>query len=358
MGFSARQIADWVGGRIANADALGPLLEAIRVEATAGLAGAQPRHCAYFFNKAYQGELLSAQPGVLITGEPFVLPLQQSGLPLWKKSAVIACRDPYLALAQLSGKFAEAISTVVHPPGRERPSQIHPTAVIDPSAQLGAGVCAMAHVVVEAGAQIGARSTLYPGTYVGPGAKIGADTVLFANVSVYERVRIGDRCRIHSGTVLGSDGFGYAPRVVEGLVVEHEKIHHTGSVVIGDDVEIKLKGRAGIREAMVIGDGRPHCVALVSMDLAIMNEADLLRWVDEINKSLPPHEQVRTVGYVTESWTVDSGEMTPSLKLKRRIILDRYEKQIEELFENRSRVRFVGSTSLKTENELSAHLSV
>jgi long-chain acyl-CoA synthetase len=123
-------------------------------------------------------------------------------------------------------------------------------------------------------------------------------------------------------------------------------------------IEIKLKGRAGIREAMVIGDGRPHCVALVSMDLAIMNEADLLRWVDEINKSLPPHEQVRTVGYVTESWTVDSGEMTPSLKLKRRIILDRYEKQIEELFENRSRVRFVGSTSLKTENELSAHLSV
>ena len=257
-GFSVQDILTWTSGRLANAEALGSSVKNHRVESLSPLSGSRSQDCAFFFSKDYQSELPSALPGVLITGEPFVAPLAASGLPLWTKSAVIACADPYLAMAILSARFAEILSTVAHIPTvlatRAGPARVHASAVIHPEASLAEGVEVGAHCVVESGARIGRGTVLYPRVYVGPGVEIGEACVLFPGVTLYEWTQIGNRVRIHAGSTLGSDGFGYAPRVVDGKPAFHEKIYHLGRVRIEDDVEIganTMVDRATIGETLI-----------------------------------------------------------------------------------------------------------
>jgi UDP-3-O-[3-hydroxymyristoyl] glucosamine N-acyltransferase len=240
--FSVAQILEWTSGRLVNAEALGDAKARIAVGAPAPLAGSGPSDCAFFFSKDYQTELFSAAPGVLVTGELFVAPLAASGLPLWTKSAVVACRDPYYAMAVLSEKFAAEISAVAHLPSelanRVGPPEIHATAVVHPEARIADGVSVGAGCVIEKGARIGRGSILYPRVYVGPNVEIGEACVFFPGVTLYEETRLGNRVRIHAGSTLGSDGFGYAPKIEDGKPVSHRKIYHMGRVVVADDVEI------------------------------------------------------------------------------------------------------------------------
>ncbi len=239
MSFSVSEVVHWTGGRLVNATELGSASERIRVDRPSPLPGAKNSDLAFFFSRYYERELPTARPGILITGEAFVKPLQAAGLPFWKTSAVIACADPYLAMAILSEKFAAELSSVAHLPGTAGPEpQIHPTAVVSKTAELGPGVQVGARCVIEDDVRVGAGSIFYAGCYVGPKCSIGENSVLFAGVSLYEWTQIGDRVRVHAGAVIGADGFGYAPRREGDRVVAHQKIYHLGRVVIEDDVEI------------------------------------------------------------------------------------------------------------------------
>lgn len=240
--FTVTQILEWTSGRVANAEALGSTLASVFVEVPAALAGSGPTDCCFFFSKDYQAELVTAAPGILITGEAFVAPLAASGLPLWKKSVVIACADPYLAMGILSEKFADELSSVAHLPehlaNRVGPAEVHPSAVVHPEARIADGVSVGPNCVIEAGARIGRGSILYPRVYVGKNVEIGEACVFFPGVTLYEMTKIGNRVRIHAGSSLGSDGFGYAPRTEDGKPIGHQKIYHLGRVNVGDDVEI------------------------------------------------------------------------------------------------------------------------
>lgn len=151
--------------------------------------------------------------------------------------------DPRLALARLSRRLD------ARPPVAA--VGVHERATVDPGARLGARVAIGPHAVVADGAVLGDDVIVGPGSSVGAGAHIGAGTVLHARVVVSDGVRIGERCRLQAGCVIGSDGFGFAagPRGAE-------RIHHLGTVVIGDDVEIGANAcvdRATLG-ATVIGD--------------------------------------------------------------------------------------------------------
>ncbi len=240
MSVSVEQILQWTGGRVVNDIAH---LGSIRVERPAQLSGSRELDISFFFSRDFEHQLANANPGILITGEPFVKALEKAGLPLWKKTAVLACADPYLAMARVSEKFAALVS-VAHLPGvREgrRPSffgKVSAAAEIHESARLGKDLSIGAGVVIEEGAKVGDRVVLYPGVFVGPQVSIGDDTVIFPNTAIYEQTQIGRRTRIHAGCVIGADGFGYAPVREGAAVVGHQKIYHFGRVVIGDDVEI------------------------------------------------------------------------------------------------------------------------
>ncbi len=88
-------------------------------------------------------------------------------------------------------------------------------------------------VSVDDDVVVGEGVTLAPGVVIGKGVRIGEGSTLHANVAVYLGITIGRRVVIHSGTVIGADGFGY---VFDG--VTQVKIPQTGTVEIGDDVEI------------------------------------------------------------------------------------------------------------------------
>jgi UDP-3-O-[3-hydroxymyristoyl] glucosamine N-acyltransferase len=120
---------------------------------------------------------------------------------------------------------------------RERFSQWgerHPTAVVHPTAALGAGVLLGPYCVIGAETTIGDGCCIGSHVVVENGARIGARTILHAHVFVGAGCEIGLDCEVHPHSTIGSDGFGYAV----GASRRPQKISHLGNVRIGDEVEI------------------------------------------------------------------------------------------------------------------------
>lgn len=141
-------------------------------------------------------------------------------------AATLRTANPYLA-------FARAID-VFHP-APQYPAGIHPTAVIDPSATIGEGAHIGPYVVVGAGVSIGQGATLLPHVVIYPKVKIGDYFFAHAHSVVRESCQLGDHVILQNGAIVGSDGYGFAK---EDGGTWH-KITQSGSVVLGDQVEIQ-----------------------------------------------------------------------------------------------------------------------
>ncbi len=116
---------------------------------------------------------------------------------------------------------------------RPVPTGIHPTAIVDPSAEIGADVRIGPHCIVGAQTVLGDGCTLHSGVTIASHCRIGRDVTFYPGVVLYDDTVIGDRVTIHAGSVIGADGFGY--RSEGGHFV---KIPQLGNVIVGDDVEI------------------------------------------------------------------------------------------------------------------------
>jgi UDP-3-O-[3-hydroxymyristoyl] glucosamine N-acyltransferase len=142
----------------------------------------------------------------------------------------------------------------------QKPNQrlpgVHPHAVIDPSATVPASCHIGPFVHIAKGAVLGERVSIMANATVAAGARIGDDTIVYPSVSIYADCDIGQRCIIHSGAVIGADGFGFAPDF-NATGGEWVKIPQTGSVQIGDDVEIGASTTIdrGAMSNTVIGSG-------------------------------------------------------------------------------------------------------
>ena len=237
MSFNVLEIQSWIKAHAVNEAIPHALLSQKTVKRMASLKDAGPDDISFFFSKHYQNDLMSTRASVIVTGTAFVKPLEVAGLPQWKSSVILACDDPYSAMALLSAHFSKIQSAHDHQVAPQK-SFIHPSAVVDSSATVGKNVVIQAGSVVEANASIGDGVVIYPQCYVGPNCTIGEGTVLFPRVTLYERTSVGKKCRIHSGAVIGADGFGYAPLMDQGKPVNHLKIYHLGRVIIHDEVEI------------------------------------------------------------------------------------------------------------------------
>ncbi len=137
---------------------------------------------------------------------------------------LIVVANPYLAYAQVAGRFA--------PPRRRWPG-ISGQAWLGQGVELGQDVSIAPFVSVGDNARLGDRVTLMAGSVIGVDVVIGADTLIYPNVTILDRCRLGERVIIHSGAVIGADGFGFVP-----LPSGFHKIPQLGTVVIEDEVEI------------------------------------------------------------------------------------------------------------------------
>jgi UDP-3-O-[3-hydroxymyristoyl] glucosamine N-acyltransferase len=139
--------------------------------------------------------------------------------------AVLRAKDPYLAYTRALRAF--------HGSPKLRPS-IHPSAVINESAEISEDVEIMANVVIGAGSRVESGVKIFPNVSIYEGVRIGAGSVIHSGVSIRENCEIGKNCIIHNNTTIGSDGFGYAKDEEKRWL----KIPQTGRVVLEDDVEI------------------------------------------------------------------------------------------------------------------------
>jgi UDP-3-O-[3-hydroxymyristoyl] glucosamine N-acyltransferase len=148
---------------------------------------------------------------------------------------------PRVALARLLEIFALPPSVA---------SGVHPSAFVDPTAELADKVRVGPQCSIGPETKIGAGTMLVAGVHIGAGVQIGSDCVLFAGVCVGDRVRIGNRVILKANTAIGNDGFsfqtiepGSAELIrqtgrVQPTDSEIVRINSVGTVVIEDDVEI------------------------------------------------------------------------------------------------------------------------
>ena len=157
--------------------------------------------------------------------------------------ASIVVNNPYLAFAKILS-FLNQESEIQ--PG------IHPSAIIDPDANISSAAWVGPGAVIEKNAVIGAGCSIGPGCVVQHDTRVGDNTRLVANVVLCHHVEIGQGCILHPGVVIGADGFGIAND--NGIWI---KVPQIGTVVLGDDVEIGANTTIdrGALQNTVLGNG-------------------------------------------------------------------------------------------------------
>lgn len=216
-----------------------------RIQGLGSLHSAGPTEISFLSNPKLQHQLTDCRAAAVIITAQAYESLQDKVLPYW----VVVCSQPYLLYALLAQWFDQHRLDRL-PPG------IHPSAVIDPAAELSDGVSIGPQCVIEASVKIGTGTRLGPGCVIGAGSELGMDCLLHARVTLYHGVKIGDRAILHSGVVLGADGFGFAPDPFKEKGA-WAKIAQLGGVRVGNDVEIGANTTIdrGALEDTLIGNG-------------------------------------------------------------------------------------------------------
>ncbi len=159
-------------------------------------------------------------------------------------AATLRLNNPYLA-------FSRALALFYQPPAYA--PGIHPTAVIDPSAEIGEGAHIGAYVVVGPGVRLGGHATLLPHVVLYPEVQAGDYFFAHAHAVVREKCVLGDHVTLENGAIVGADGFGFAKNERG----RWEKIPQSGPVRLGNRVDVQANAcidRATVG-ATEIGDG-------------------------------------------------------------------------------------------------------
>ena len=128
----------------------------------------------------------------------------------------------------------------------------------------------------------------------------------------------------------------------------------SGKYIAPQVIENKLKESMFIDQVMVIGENQKFASALIAPDFQFLHDwasihhvsfrdnEDLIsnplvfaryqREVNEMNLNLSDHEKIKRFRLVSDEWTAPSGELSPTLKLKRKVLYEKYRDIINEIF--------------------------
>jgi len=129
-----------------------------------------------------------------------------------------------------------------------------------------------------------------------------------------------------------------------------------GKYVAPSAIDAKFKGLCPYAsELLVYGEGKPYCVALISLDseaitdwaakngLAdksfpeIANDARtrelLTGYIEALNSELNRWEQIKRFAIIDRELSVESGDLTPSMKLRRKVVIDKFAERLSALYE-------------------------
>jgi long-chain acyl-CoA synthetase len=127
-----------------------------------------------------------------------------------------------------------------------------------------------------------------------------------------------------------------------------------GKYVAPQNIENLLKTQLHISQAVVIGDNRKYCVALITLDLdeleryaqsaqievkergALVQHPKIVELIDgevqTVNKHLASYESIKYFRILDRDFSQETGELTPSLKVKRKVVTERFRNLIDEMY--------------------------
>ena len=118
-------------------------------------------------------------------------------------------------------------------------------------------------------------------------------------------------------------------------------------------LEDRLRAHLLVDQCMVVGDGQPFIAALITIDPEALptwaaahgktggidelaNDPDLIaeiqKAVDDANKAVSHAESIRKFTILTDAWTEEGGQLTPSLKLKRAVVMREFKDDVDALY--------------------------
>ena len=192
MQFTAKQIADFIGGRVEGN-------EQATVNTFAKIEEASEGAITFLSNPKYTSYIYDTKASIVLINDD--LELEHPVEP-----TLIRVPNAYECVAKLMQMYAAS---------QPKKTGVDSLAFVSKTAEIGKDV------------YIG------PFDYIGDGVKIGDGSRIFPNVTIYDGCQIGKNVTIHAGAVIGADGFGFAPNQ-DG----YEKIPQLGIVIIEDNVEI------------------------------------------------------------------------------------------------------------------------
>ncbi|MFD2248599.1 AMP-dependent synthetase/ligase [Pontibacter ruber] len=127
-----------------------------------------------------------------------------------------------------------------------------------------------------------------------------------------------------------------------------------GKYVAPQPIENKLKESVVIEQVMIVGEGQKYAAALIvpsfmglqdwcqhkgiayTSDEEMITKPEIIekfqREIDKANEGLAQYETVKKFKLIPRMWTVETGELTPTLKVKRKAIYNNYRREIEGMF--------------------------
>lgn len=201
------------------------------ITGVAGIEEAGPAHVTFVANPKYAPLAKKTQAGAVLVAPDFPE----------IAAATLRISNPYLA-------FARAIEVFYAPP--EYAPEIHPTAVIDPSARIGSGASIGAYVVIGRNCVIGDNATILPHVVIYDNVSIGDHLFAHAHAVVREGCQLGNHVVLQNGAIVGSDGYGFA----KDNTGKWHKIVQSGPAILEDEVEIQANScidRASVGETRI-----------------------------------------------------------------------------------------------------------
>jgi long-chain acyl-CoA synthetase len=150
------------------------------------------------------------------------------------------------------------------------------------------------------------------------------------------RATIDDEGFVHTGDVgnLDEDGF---------LVITDRKkdiiVTAGGKNIAPQNLENDLAAHRIVSQAIVVGDRMPYVAALITIDPTAVDGLDetgvnaaVQAAVDETNRERSRYEQIKRFTILPREFTIEHDEVTPTLKLRRKVILDHFAEDVSELY--------------------------
>jgi long-chain acyl-CoA synthetase len=150
------------------------------------------------------------------------------------------------------------------------------------------------------------------------------------------REALDDEGWLHSGDIAAIDGDGFV------TITDRKKdilITAGGKNVAPQNLENLLKLSPVVSQAIALGDRRPYVAALITLDPASGLEPSseeartaVQEAVDAANAELSRYEQIKRFRILERDFSAEEGEVTPTLKVKRRVVEEHFAAEIEQLY--------------------------